>query len=126
MPTEAEWEYAARAGTKDARYGYSADEVGRYGDNFGGETHPVGGMRPNAWGLYDMLGNVYEWCQDWYGGDYYKNRPSTDPRGPSSDSRRVLRGGSWGSLAWRLRVSDRYGYNPGYGDDDDGFRCARE
>jgi len=112
LPTEAEWEYAARAGST-ARFCYGDDE-GRlseyawYSGNSGGKTHPVAQKQPNAWGLYDMHGNVYEWCQDWYD----KNYPSgnvTDPTGPSSGSLRVLCGGSWSSLAEFCRSAIRYG-----------------
>jgi formylglycine-generating enzyme required for sulfatase activity len=112
LPTEAEWEYAARAGST-ARFCYGDDE-GRlseyawYSGNSGDKTHPVAQKQPNAWGLYDMHGNVYEWCQDWYD----KNYPSgnvTDPTGPSSGSLRVLCGGSWSSLAEFCRSAIRYG-----------------
>ena len=94
LPTEAEWEYAARAGTTGDRYG-NLDAIAWYGDNSGGHTQPVGQKVPNAWGLHDMLGNVYEWVADWSGD--YPGGTVTDPlRGPGSGSfYRVLRGGGW-------------------------------
>jgi formylglycine-generating enzyme required for sulfatase activity len=129
LPTEAEWEYAARAGST-ARFCYGDDE-GRlseyawYSGNSGDKTHPVAQKQPNAWGLYDMHGNVYEWCQDWYD----KNYPSgnvTDPTGPSSGSLRVLCGGSWSSLAEFCRSAIRYGKFPVTRNLYLGFRLARE
>jgi len=127
LPTEAEWEYAARAGTTDKYAGASAlGDAAWYDSNSGGTTHPVGQKRPNAWGLYDMLGNVWEWCQDWYGD--YSSGAVDNPTGPSSGSQRIVRGGSWYGLAWLVRVSYRFGVVPG---DRDlsfgfGFRCVRE
>ena len=99
LPTEAEWEYACRAGTKTKFYtgNREADlaRAGWYETNSGGKTQTVGKKVPNAWGLYDIHGNVWEWCQDWYGEDYYQHSPSEDPQGPSSGEYRVVRGGSW-------------------------------
>ncbi len=92
LPTEAEWEYAARAGTTGLRYG-DLDAVAWYGGNSGRETHPVKQKAANAWGLYDMLGNVFEWCSDWHG--KYPTGSVADPIGPSSGFHRVVRGGSW-------------------------------
>jgi formylglycine-generating enzyme required for sulfatase activity len=125
LPTEAEWEYAARAGSKSARYG-ELNAVAWYDDNSGKETHPEGQKQPNAWGLYDMLGNVWEWVQDWYSGSYYQQSPGTDPQGPSSGSSRVLRGGSWDYIDWLVRASYRLYVEPGNRYNNFGFRCVRE
>jgi len=125
LPTEAEWEYAARAGTT-GDYAPELDALAWYAANSGGETHPVGQKGPNGWGLYDMLGNVWEWCQDWYGADYYKTSPAVDPRGPESGKFRVVRGGSWSDVPWLLRASGRGWVGPGVWSDDLGFRCVRE
>ncbi len=127
LPTEAEWEYAARAGTTTA-YSFGNDKGGLgqyawYGGN-SGKTHPVGQLRPNAWGLYDVHGNLWEWCQDWYGEKYYSDSPSTNPRGPSSGSDRVRRGGSWFSGTRLCRSAYRYRYSPGRRNYDLGFRLA--
>lgn len=126
LPTEAEWEYAARGGTESARYG-TLDQVAWYRDNSDGSTHPVGGKMPNALGLYDTLGNVWEWVQDWYSADYYGKSPESDPPGPISGEFRVLRGGSWRGVARGLaRVSSRYILRPNAHSNVLGFRCARE
>jgi formylglycine-generating enzyme required for sulfatase activity len=118
LPTEAEWEYAARAGTNTTySFGDDAGQFGQYGwydGNSGETTHPVGQLQPNAWGLHDMYGNVWEWVQDWYGEHYYADSPSSDPPGPASGSSRVFRGGSWGSPAKRSRSAYRYDYTPDY------------
>jgi formylglycine-generating enzyme required for sulfatase activity len=105
LPTEAEWEYAARAGTTGARYG-KLDTIAWRDGNSGDEPHPVKQKTANAWGLYDMIGNVWEWCSDWYGG--YPTGSVTDPTGPSSGSFRVLRGGSWVDAAWGARSAFRF------------------
>ena len=115
MPTEAEWEYAARGGNRSKGYKYAGsdnlDEVGWYKDNSGYHTHPVGGKKPNELGLYDMSGNVWEWCQDWYGD--YTNEAQTNPAGPQSGGIRVLRGGSCWCGARYCRVSSRFSLDPG-------------
>jgi formylglycine-generating enzyme required for sulfatase activity len=127
LPTEAEWEYAARAGTTTRwSFGDDASQLGRYAwykSNAGGQTHPVGQLQPNPWGLYDMHGNVWEWVQDWYG--KYTSGPAVDPAGPSSGSLRVFRGGSWYFAARGCRSADRGYVAPGLRDDIRGFRLLR-
>ena len=116
LPTEAEWEYAARGGNKSRHYKYSGSnnifDVAWHGDNSGITTHAVGTKTANELGIYDMSGNVYEWCSDWYGS--YSAGAQTNPQGPSSGSIRVLRGGSWGGLARFCRVSNRNRNGPRY------------
>ena len=121
LPTEAEWEYAARAGTTGARYG-ELDAIGWWSGNSGNQTHPVKQKAPNAWGLHDMVGNVWEWCSDWYGD--YPTVAVTDPTGPSSGSGRVVRGGSWFNDAGRVRSAYRDGIVLGDRDVTVGFRPA--
>ena len=117
LPTEAEWEYAARGGSKSRGYQYSGGnnlfDVAWYTDNSGSKTHPVKIKQANELGIYDMSGNVWEWCQDWFKGNYYKKSPSTDPTGPDSGSSRVNRGGCWGNFAWYCRVANRGSDAPG-------------
>jgi len=122
LPTEAEWEYACRAGTTGERYG-ELDAIAWYNNNSGNQTHPVGKKQPNAWGLYDMLGNVWEWCQDRYGS--YPAGAVTDPRGPSSGIARVVRGGSC-SGDDNVRCANRGRYFPDDRYLSDGFRCSRD
>jgi formylglycine-generating enzyme required for sulfatase activity len=126
LPTEAEWEYAARAGSTSAySFGNEVSRLGEYAwyrDNSGGKTHPVGQLKPNAWGLYDMHGNVMEWVQDWYG--RYPAEPVTNPQGPASGSHRMRRGGAWNSVAAVCRSTNRYSV-PGFRDDFLGFRLVR-
>ncbi len=105
LPTEAEWEYAARAGTVAARYG-DLDAIAWYDGNSGNTTHPGGQKPPNAWNLYDMLGNVWQWTADWYGEKYYSQQESTDPQGPPVGGGRVLRGGSWVAYSQSARASN--------------------
>ena len=126
LPTEAEWEYAARAGDASCRYGPLV-QVAWFHDNSDGKTHPVGTKEPNAFGLYDTLGNVWEWVGDWYAADYYKHSPQSDPKGPDSGEFRVSRGGSWrGIVRGPSRVSSRYALKPSVRSIVVGFRCARE
>ena len=126
LPTEAEWEYAARGGNRSRGYKYSgSNDVGSvawYADNSGDTTHPVGQKQANELGLYDMSGNVYEWCQDWWGD--YSSSPQTNPTGPSSGSFRVFRGGSWNNYAGYCRVSRRHDDTPGLRGSGLGLRLA--
>lgn len=129
LPTEAEWEYAARGGNQSKGYKYagarSLDAVGWYDeDYYTGSTHPVAQKRPNELGIYDMSGNVWEWCRDWYAQDYYANSPKENPRGPASGSTRVLRGGSWYDSASICRVADRGSFGPSRSYGGDGFRVV--
>ena len=121
LPTEAQWEYACRAGTTGA-YAGVLGQMAWYGSNSGGKTHRVATKEPNKWGLYDMHGNVYEWCYDWYGD--YDAKNATDPIGPSSGSDRVRRGGSWRYGAQNCRSANRYPYKPGHSLSYLGFRLA--
>jgi formylglycine-generating enzyme required for sulfatase activity len=109
LPTEAQWEYACRAGA-NGDYAGELDELGWYSGNSEGETHPVAQKRPNAWGLYDMHGNVLEWCRDWYGS--YAGGQRDDPKGVSEGSVRVIRGGSWGYGAVFCRSAYRVRLRP--------------
>jgi len=111
LPTEAEWEYACRAGSS-GEYSGDLDQMAWYLSNAGGETHPVAQKRPNAWGLYDMHGNVFEWCQDWFQADYYVFSPGIDPPGPKQGRFRVYRGGSWRFPAPLCRSAQRRSGNP--------------
>ena len=128
LPTEAEWEYAYRAGTTTRFYWgddlneTAIDDYAWYGQ-FLGETHPVGDKLPNPWGLYDMSGNVYEWCQDWYGD--YPAGPVTDPQGPPPDTNRVLRGGSWAAVPESCRAAYRDSDTSDYPSFLIGFRLLR-
>lgn len=123
LPSEAEWEYAARAGSDHESAGnlslsrvpggtppsssYSLDSIAWYGNNSMMQTHPVGSKQPNAFGVFDMLGNVWEWCDDWYDSNYYVNSPRIDPEGPNNGSEKVLRGGSWVENANGSRLAGR-------------------
>ncbi len=131
LPTEAEWEYACRAGM--AGLFPWGDDIGKQGEhawfsnNSDGKAHPVGQKRPNAWGLYDMLGNVWEWCADWYDWKYYASSPSVavDPPGPPKASSRVSRGGGWGIEPRYARSAYRNGRAPEFRRFNLGFRLAR-
>ena len=126
LPTEAEWEYAARGGKKSKGYKYAGsnniDDVAWYYENSNNKTHPVKTKRPNELGIYDMSGNVWEWCSDNYGA--YSSSSQTNPTGPSSGSDRVYRGGSWSGDAGRCRVSNRDDYRPSSRYNNLGFRLA--
>ena len=126
LPTEAQWEYAARGGVKSRGYKYSGSNtignVAWYGDNSSSSTHPVATKQPNELGLYDMSGNVWEWCSDWYG--YYSSESQSNPTGPSTGSYRVVRGGSWHDFARRCRVSHRNGINRSLRGSNYGFRVV--
>jgi len=127
LPTEAEWEYACRAGaTGDYRGGEGDGSLAEYAWHVGNgneTTHPVGKKKPNAWGLYDMHGNVWEWCADWYG--EYAAAAVNDPQGPSSGSFRVIRGGSWCDRAGNCRATSRNYYFPSGSFNSIGLRLAR-
>jgi len=133
LPTEAEWEYACRAGT-NTRYCFGNDarklkDYAWFTENSSAKTHPVGQKKPNLWGLYDMHGNVAEWCNDFYSENYYKSSPEKNPEGPSGGKERVLRGGAWNSSADSCRSSYRAS-DPSIDDtclasDAIGFRCVR-
>jgi formylglycine-generating enzyme required for sulfatase activity len=147
LPTEGEWEYAAGNGTRHTKYSWgNGDPYGKAGGNVADEslkrkysdgtifsgyddgyifTAPVGSFNPNDFGLHDMTGNVWEWCKDWYGGDFYKTSPAIEPKGPSTGSGRVNRGGSWNFEPAFQRVAFRYGYFPSGRFGDLGFRLAR-
>jgi formylglycine-generating enzyme required for sulfatase activity len=125
LPTEAEWEHAARAGSTATTYG-ELDRVAWYDKNSESATHQVKGKLPNAWGLYDMLGNVAEWVADWYDDPYYGKSPARDPSGPGTGAERVLRGGFWLSIPRGVRVSYRGREGPEVGYPYFGFRCAGE
>jgi formylglycine-generating enzyme required for sulfatase activity len=141
LPTEAEWEYAARAGTKGATYGPIAD-VAWFGKNSNDESHPVGGKKPNAWGLFDMLGNVREWVADTYQPNFYATSPADDPTGPQANygergqpgfqggagvALPVMRGGGWPNPEGSIRVSERYHYfGPTLRVSEVGFRLVRQ
>jgi formylglycine-generating enzyme required for sulfatase activity len=137
LPTEAEFEYALRAGSRAAYFfGPSSDGLKEYAwfkGNSSGGTHPVGQKSPNAWGLYDMIGNVWQWCHDYYQEDYYQRAAERDPRGPASGENRVVRGGSWNSKPGDCRSAYRNYELPGFTDicfakdihGQVGFRCVR-
>jgi len=135
LPSEAEWEYACRAGTdtafhagkslsvEQANFGHDTEE----GKGSLGRTAKVGSYKPNAWGLYDMHGNVLEWCSDWYGAKYYADSPKDDPVGPKEGARRAMRGGGWGNPSRSCRSAYRaMGFPPGAAGSSIGFRVVLE
>jgi formylglycine-generating enzyme required for sulfatase activity len=131
LPTEAEWEYAARAGSDaDYSFGDNPDRLSTYAwyGNLGykGTPHEVAQKQANAWGLYDMYGNVWEWVQDWYDGTYYSNSPVNNPKGPESGKYRVYRGGSYIGKPSNLRSAVRFSALPGTRTHDLGFRLVRQ
>ncbi len=135
LPTEAEWEYACRAGT-DTDYDFGNDvrkllNHAVFAENSRDMTQPVGSQKPNAWGIFDLYGNVSEWVHDCYAPNYYKSSPKENPTGPTTGDKRVLRGGSWTSSAENCRASVRMFDTPGITDacfakDTYGFRCVRK
>jgi formylglycine-generating enzyme required for sulfatase activity len=128
LPSEAQWEYACRAGAKTGfRFGEDDKRLGSYAwhiANSDSQTHPVATKKPNAWGLYDMHGNVYEWCRDWHNG--YPVNSMTDPEGPAEGTYRVLRGGAWHSNQEHCRSTNRYRNTPDYWFNGIGFRIVLE
>ncbi len=136
LPTEAEWEYACRAGQKASYFFGKNPKKLRYfawtADTANGQPREVGKRMPNPWGLYDMYGNIAEWCNDYYAADYYKASSAKDPKGPDAGEKRVVRGGSWNSSAEECRSACRMKENPGYADvciasyDVYGFRCVKK
>jgi sulfatase modifying factor 1 len=128
LPTEAEWEFAARGGTKSSNYLYAGsdnfDEVGWNNSNAGDQAKAIGLKKPNELGLYDMSGNVMEWCKDWYNDSYYSVSPNINPQGAVSGSNLVLRGGSWYHSLSFCQVAFRSGYRPSDRYDSRGFRVV--
>ncbi len=131
LPTEAEWEYAARAGSEtaycygDDPKGIKLDQYAWYEFNSAQTSHPVGRLRPNAWGFYDMHGNVAEWVQDLYDKEYYAGSPKENPKGAARGRKRVIRGGSWINQAYACRSAARGYYSADYTDSDFGFRIVK-
>jgi len=128
LPKEAEWEYASRGGNSSRGYTYSGSNelhhIAWFDDNSRNKTHPVGQKQANELGLYDMSGNVWEWCQDWYGSDYYANSPTENPPGPATGSFRVSRGGGFDNPAQFCRVACRGASSPEVRDGRLGFRLV--
>jgi sulfatase modifying factor 1 len=129
LPTEAEWEYAARSGGRKEKWAGTSDEnmlvdYAWYSKNSDEMTHVVGTKKPNGLGIYDMTGNVWEWCQDVYGDEYYEESRRDNPKGSKSNSFRVNRGGSWGNDSQDIRAAVRYDLTPVYRSSGIGFRVS--
>ena len=130
LPTEAQWEYSCRAGSSTKAYFGDDDTVAPqyvwYNQNSASKSHPVGRKKPNAWGLYDMIGNAWQWTADWYAADYYQKSPKTDPTGPRPSRVRALRGSGWGNGLPDCRSACRLlgGHPPSHSGSDVGFRVA--
>ena len=128
LPTEAEWEYACRAGTRTkfnlGDKGSDLEQAAWFNENSGEHTNPVGQKKPNAWGLYDMHGNVWQWVQDYFNDEYYADSPPVDPKGPANGDDRVVRGGAWNYGPVWCRAARRHWYTPGVRNADVGFRVA--
>ena len=129
LPTEAEWEYAAKGGSLSKGYKYSGsnliDSVAWKDGNSGGTVHPVGRKKPNELGIYDMSGNIFEWCSDWYSAGWYQISGKVNPTGPAEGTMRVMRGGSWFHDHSGLRVTERESGNPAFRYGYVGFRLCR-
>jgi formylglycine-generating enzyme required for sulfatase activity len=129
LPTEAEWEYAARGGQLSKEFKYSgsniADSVAWTDGNADNRVHPAGKKKPNELGVFDMSGNVFEWCSDWYSPEYYKISPNLNPKGPDEGTQHVMRGGSWFFDRAGTRVADRDKGNPDFRYGYVGFRLCR-
>jgi formylglycine-generating enzyme required for sulfatase activity len=128
LPTEAEWEYAARSGGKQEKHagGVHIESAAWYFENSDMKTHPVGTKAPNGLGLYDMSGNVFQWCSDWDEKSYYSISPKDNPQGPSSGEYRVIRGGAWISMAHGVRTTYRLGRLPERRSGDIGLRLVKD
>lgn len=128
LPTEVEWEFAARGGNKSQNLKFSgsntASDVAWYSLKTDKKIHPVGQKKPNELGLFDMSGNVWEWCNDFYDGNYYSNSPASNPKGPDKGKDRVLRGGSWYSQSNDIRIATRYRFFPNFRTNANGFRLV--